>query len=205
VNENAVMLTGHTGRDHGTVEVVDPKTKEKTVRCKKFITITCDDHEKASGEATAGGKFEFKFLPQSYIVDPAGATLADLAGAFAKKQGIDRLKEAAKKLGPGMSAAAWDRAKSALVDGDAALSSGDLKKALESYRAAGREKGATKALEEQAAAKVSSVEAKGLEAVEAAKAESDPEAAKKKLSQIVRDLAGTKAAEAAQKAIGSLG
>jgi hypothetical protein len=205
VNESAVCLTGHSGRDHGTIDVVDPKTKEKTVRCKKFTTITCDNHESASGEARTGGNFDFKFLPQSYIVDPEGKTLVDLQGAFAKKQGIDKLKEAAKKLGPGMSGAAWAKAQAALGEGDSALSSGDLKKALERYRSAAREKGATKALEESVAAKISGVETKGLEAVNAAKGESDPAVAKKRLQAIAQDLAGTKAAEAAQAAIAALG
>lgn len=200
-----MCVTGHSGRDHGTIEVVDPKTKAKTTRCKKFTAITCDDHEGAVGEATTGGKFDFKYLPQSYIVDPGGKTLVDLPGAFAKKQGIEKLKEASKKLGPGMTAGAWAKAQAALGEGDNALSGGDLKKALERYRAAAREKGATKALEASVAAKVSAVETRGIQEVEAAKGESDPAVAKKKLQAIAQDLAGTKAAEAAQAAIATLG
>ncbi len=205
MNESAVCLTGHSGRDHGTIDVVDPKTKAKTTRCKKFLSITCDDHESASGQARTGGGFEFQYLPQSYIVDPEGKTLVDLPGPFAKKQGIEKLKEASKKLGPGMSASAWAKAQAALGEGDSALSGGDLKKALERYRAAVREKGTTKALEESVAAKITGVEAKGLEAVNAAKGESDPAVAKKRLQAIAQDLAGTKAAEAAQAAIAALG
>ncbi|MGH7151431.1 MAG: hypothetical protein ACREIU_12075 [Planctomycetota bacterium] len=205
MNESAVCLTGHTGRDHGTADVVDPKTKAKATRCKKFTSITCDDHEAASGQARAGGGFEFQYLPQSYVVDPEGKTLADLPGAFAKKQGIEKLKEASKKLGPGMSSSAWAKAQAALGEGDSALSSGDLKKALDRYRSAGREKGATKALEASVAAKVSAVETRGLQEVEAAKGESDPAVAKRKLQAIAQDLAGTKAAEAARAAIVALG
>ena len=205
MNENAVCLTGHSGHDHGTIEVVDPKTKAKTTRCKKFSTITCDDHEKAQGEAVQAGKFQFQYVPQSYVVAPDGSTLFDLAGAFAKKTGIEKLKEAAKKVGAGMTAAAWDRAKAAMADGEGALAKGDLKSALQSFRAAGREKGATKAIEEKVVAKVGEVEAKGLEAVEAAKAQGDPAVARKRLQEIARDLSGTKAAEAAQKAIAALG
>lgn len=200
-----MCLTGHSGRDHGTIEVVDPKTKAKTTRCKKFPSITCDDHESASGQARSGGGFEFQYVPQSFVVDSEGKTLANLPGAFAKKQGIDKLKEASKKLGPGMSASAWAKSQAALTEGDSALSDGDLKKALERYRSAAREKGATKALEASVAAKVSAVETRGLQEVEAAKGEGDPAVAKKKLQAIAQDLAGTKAAQAAQAAIAALG
>jgi len=153
-----------------------------------------------------GGGFEFRAVPQSYVVGPDGKAVFDLGpGPFTKKDGIEKLREAAKKLGAGMSAGAFDRANAAIAEGDQAFEKGDLKKALDRFRAAGREKGATKALAEKVTAKVSAVEAKGLEAVEAAKAEGDPAVAKKRLQEIARDLSGTKAADAAQKAITGLG
>ena len=110
-------MTGHNGRDHGTIEVDDPKNKgEKKKVCAKFPTMTCDVHEQMRARLEEFAKLEFQYLPFTAVVDPnTKAVIDSFTGDWSMSQIQKKWATVEKAMsGPRVSAAEYGKYKKAL-------------------------------------------------------------------------------------------
>ncbi len=200
INENAIPLFGHYEDKHGTVEIVDPKTREKSARCKLFSNLTCEEHKKIYQESS--NKFEFKGVPTSFVLKPDGTEAKRIVGASSNKEIEDAVKAVQKDIGVGMALKVYQGYMACLEKGDAELAKDkpDYQKAIAEYKKVAGLKGKVpdKFLEE-AQTRLDKVNEIGAAKLTEAKETltSDPAEWKKLLQKIRSDFKGLPVAEEA--------
>ncbi|MDQ7780509.1 MAG: hypothetical protein RDV41_12510, partial [Planctomycetota bacterium] len=141
INENAIPLFAHYEEKHGTVETVDPRTKEKSTRCKLFSNLTCEQHKKIYQDA--GNKFEFSGVPTSFVLKADGTEFKKIGGPSNNKEIEDAVKAAQKELGQGLPYSKYMGFVASLQKGDALLEGDkpDYQKAIAEYNKVASMKG----------------------------------------------------------------
>jgi hypothetical protein len=119
INENAVAVFAHCEEKHGTVEVVDPKTKEKSVKCKLHPDLTCKEHTAIYSDAA--GKYGISGLPTTIIAKPDGTEVKKIAGPSGAKEFDAAIKETQKVLGPGLTKKEYAAHKAAIEKAEAEI------------------------------------------------------------------------------------
>lgn len=144
-NENVVTMVGHNGasggkEDHKPTEVTDPKTKEKTSVCPKYVGVTCAEHQACATDAhNPQGDLpkipQKETAPSTYLVSPSGE-VTEIEGVERSnpKAIMEKVTALTKKLdAKPVLYKKWQEYRQALADGDKAVAEGKWKAALAAY------------------------------------------------------------------------
>lgn len=201
INEFAVAAVGHQ-EAHSEVEAVDPATGAKRQVCPRYNTIPCSSHQKTY--ASTGGKFDFKYVPSSFVCDSGGKLVKKVDGQ-SPQAFIDALTEAQQASGKkpitGSMLAKWDRD---LQKGDMSLTKGKLKAAHKSYETVATDESAPEFMRERGQERIAALTAAIEKAIADAKAD-DPKKGAKALKKLMKELKDMpELLKAAEEALASL-
>lgn len=201
--EDVVPCIAHRTKNHGSTEVVDPRTKQTRKSCEKYPSISCDIHE-----AFLSVRLEHSYTPASFICGPDGAPLVkpdDAKGWDRSVAGlVKKLQEVQQKLGRPLPRALHDKVLADLEEADQSLADEKYEKAVKTVQKYAEDKRLPASMREgRLKAKLAALEAKGDELVEAARAKRDsaPEEALKLAKRVQRDWKGLEAAKKAAELV----
>jgi hypothetical protein len=179
--------------------------------CEHVYGVKCEDHEKAhngkSGKYFPGGTIP---NPTSILCTPDGEEISRKKGAATPKELVDMMKEAAKKVGPGVMRDEYKFIKDQLAAAEEGFSNNKVKDGIEAankvIKAFGKNPGA-KPLVEMAQKKLDTANEYGKEKVQEARdlvAKGDVEGARAILKEIFGNYKGLECAKEAEKEFGAL-
>ena len=209
-SEWAVCVVAHVsgrGKGHQPVEVYDRKTKQKVKRCPHYPTISCEDHTRVYQDTR--GKFQFRYVPSSFICNAKGEIIISNDGLKSVKidDYINKLREAQKRMGPGLPASKYRKVRQDLEKAEKYAQSEKFRKAISIYKKLQGSKKYPETLRNRMEKKLEELNERGLKLVEEAreKASSDPKEAKKLLKKVKKEFRGLEAYEKAKEALKEMG
>ncbi len=203
--DKVVGIAQHSGNEHGDEEVVVDGVKQRL--CNELLSISCKTHEGMRSDLAKHdiGK-NVAAVPTHIILTPDGKEVFRYSGAMGVKQIKDRIEDASKSLGKGISHAACVKVRDGLSNAEKQLKDGQVRAALESLKWVDGAKAQTPSVE-RARQLLEEIDAKGAEVLASAKALADTgqaAEAEKVLAALAKDYAGRPVEKEAKKALQGL-
>jgi len=166
---NLIASTGTSDR-HGTIEVEGPNGELRKI-CKKFGTITCIEHQKIEQKAfqayATNGTID---TPHHILLSPQVEILSRADDYVECSRLVGMIRVARQKVGSGLDRTTYEKLRSALVEGEAALAAKEYRRAAEILSEAANVR-VELPIVARARAKLGEVEGKGEEILARAKVE----------------------------------
>lgn len=198
--QSFVCVPAHMGSSHGEKEV--RVGREPATVCREYRTVGCDTHRRA--EALVNRFFTGTFMtPTVILLDPSGREIAREVGAMPAADFARRIGKALAKVpGEKLATSAWKPLRKALEDADAALQTGEYRKAIEALQKLARRGRGCESLRQK---RIRLIEEAGAKLLEEALSEIDVEERKRALRKIAEEFKGLEVGEKAKTQLRALG